>query len=58
MTPAEKIASIEKILAGQPVPAPLPESMEQRLRALATDWLESRQHAVYGQAILDVLDGN
>lgn len=57
MTDAEMIARIRKILEGKPIPEPLPETMEDRLRGLASDWLESDQHSVYGQTILDVLDG-
>lgn len=58
MTDTEKLIAIQKILDDKPVIQPLAQSMEDRLRGLAMDWLESDQHAVYGQTILDVLDGH
>jgi hypothetical protein len=58
MTDAEKLERIAQVLAGSPAPMPLPETMESKLRGLAADWLETPSHSVYGQTILDVLDGN
>lgn len=56
MTDTEKLQKIRELLAPEPARTPLPMSVEDDLRALAADWLESDAHSVYGQAILDVLD--
>jgi hypothetical protein len=57
MTNAEKLHAIQNILDGKPAPTPLPETMESKLRAMAADWVENPTHRLYGETVLDVLDG-
>jgi hypothetical protein len=56
MTDTEILNQIRKLIANE-APTPLPPPIEENLRALAADWMESDQHHVYGQTILDVLSG-
>ncbi len=57
MTSDEKVRMIQNILNGTPAPTPLPETTEQKLRAMAADWIESPTHRIYGETVIDVLEG-
>ena len=52
------LAKLDRIEQGGAKPVRPARNIEDDLRALAADWMETETHRVYGQTILDILDGN
>lgn len=57
MTDAEKLQRIAKLIAPEIKAQPLPESLEGQLRGLASDWMDSPAHRMYGEILMERLNG-
>jgi hypothetical protein len=51
------IAKLERIEQGGAEAVRPPANIEENLRAAAADWMETEIGHVYGQTVLDILDG-